>query len=161
MAEISQNSSGDSRGKIRSTKRSTRIDMTPMVDLAFLLLTFFILTSTFNNYHVIPLPMPDSSGPQTPINQKNILNLVLDENNKVYWWDGLEGQVQATNYSNKGIRNILLTHKKNPKLMVLIKPTDKSKYENIVDVLDELTITSTQHYAIVDFTPEDKQRLGH
>lgn len=162
MAEISKNSSENSKGRIRSTKRSTKIDMTPMVDLAFLLLTFFILTTTFNDPYVIPLPMPDSSGPQTPINEKNILNLVLAENNKVYWWKGLDGKVETSNYSNKGIREILLTQKKaNPNLMVLIKPTDNSKYENIVDVLDEITITTTQRYAIVDFTADDKAKLSN
>ncbi|HEY0770818.1 MAG TPA: biopolymer transporter ExbD, partial [Sphingobacteriaceae bacterium] len=61
MAEISQNASDVSKGRIRATKRSTKIDMTPMVDLAFLLLTFFILTTTFNDPYVIPLPMPDNS----------------------------------------------------------------------------------------------------
>jgi biopolymer transport protein ExbD len=127
MAEISQTSEGSSNGKIRTKKRSTKIDMTPMVDLAFLLLTFFILTTTFNDPYVIPLPMPD--GPQTPMNDKNILNVVLAENNKVYWWDGLDGEVQSTDYSTKGIREVLQSHTtKNSKLMVLIKPfTDDDK----------------------------------
>lgn len=162
MAEISQSDGGASRGKIRTTKRSTKIDMTPMVDLAFLLLTFFILTTTFNDPYVIPLPMPDKEGPQSEINHKNVLNLVLAENNNVFWWDGLDGKVETTNYSNKGIREILLSHTKaNPNVMVLIKPKDDSKYENMVDVLDELTITSTQKYAIVDFTEDDKIKLGN
>lgn len=131
-----------------------------MVDLAFLLLTFFILTTTFNDPYVIPLPMPDNSGPQAPISPRNVMNLVLAEEGKVYWWDGLDGKVETTNYLNKGIRELLLNHKKaNPKVMVLIKPTDKSKYENIVDVLDEITITGTQRYAIVDFTDDDRARL--
>jgi biopolymer transport protein ExbD len=120
----------------------------------------FILTATFNDPHVIPLPMPDNSGPQTPINEKNILNLVLAENDKVYWWKGLNGEVGNTNYSNKGIREILITHQQaNPNLMVLIKPADNSKYENMVDVLDEIAITNTQRYAIVDFTIDDKEKL--
>ena len=156
MAEISQSSGDPLRGKIRTKKTSTKIDMTPMVDLAFLLLTFFILTTSFNDAYVIPLPMPDKAGPQSPMNEKNILNLVLAEDNKVYWWDGLDGDVKITNYSTKGVREVLLTHgKANPDLMVLIKPKNDSKYENIVDILDEITITSTKRYAIVDFTPDD------
>lgn len=156
MAEISQTSGDTSHGKIRTKKISTRIDMTPMVDLAFLLLTFFILTTAFNDAYVIPLPMPDKDGPQSPINDKNILNLVLAENNKVYWWEGLDGKVATTNYSTKGVREVLLKHvNENPNLMVLIKPTDESRYENIVDILDEIAITSTKRYAIVDFTPDD------
>jgi biopolymer transport protein ExbD len=160
MAEISQNAAEDSRRKIRAKKMSTRIDMTPMVDLAFLLLTFFILTSTFIKPMVMSLGMPDSSAPGSPVNDENVLNLVLAEGNKVYWWDGLEGPVQATNYSSRGVREVLLRHKTNRNLIVLIKPTDESKYENIVDVLDEVTITNTERYAIVDFTPADKAKLN-
>ena len=132
-----------------------------MVDLAFLLLTFFILTATFNDHYVIPLPMPDKDGPQTPLNDKNVLNLVLAENNKVYWWDGLDGKVETTNYSTSGVRQVLLTHSKaNANVMVLIKPKDNSKYENMVDILDEISITSTKRYAIVDFTNDDSRKIS-
>lgn len=132
-----------------------------MVDLAFLLLTFFILTTTFNDPHILELPMPDNRGPQSPLSHKNVLNLVLAENNKVYWWDGLDGKVETTNYSSTGIRQVLLTHTRaNPGTMVLIKPKDNSKYENMVDVLDELTITSTHRYVIVDFSDEDRKKIG-
>jgi biopolymer transport protein ExbD len=161
MAEISQQSADGSKGKVRTTKRSTKIDMTPMVDLAFLLLTFFILTTTFLKPHALDLPMPDDSGPQSPISGKNILNVVLAENNKIYWWDGVEGKVQPTNYSRNGLRKLLLEKKsQNPSIMVLIKPKDHSKYENMVDILDEVTITSTPRYAIVKFTNDDRDRLA-
>ena len=132
-----------------------------MVDLAFLLLTFFILTSTFNNQHVIDLPMPDRDGPQSPVSHKNVMNLALTENNKLYWWEGLEGKVQATNYSSKGLRKLLIERtRNNSKLIVLIKPSDKSKYENLVDVLDEIRITGAERYAIVDFTEEDRNKIS-
>jgi biopolymer transport protein ExbD len=138
--------------------------MTPMVDLAFLLLTFFILTTTFNKPYMMPLTMPEPVvDPRLvpDIAPKNVLNLALAENNKVYWWIGLAAPATLTNYSKDGIRKILLeTTKGNPKLMVLIKPMDKAKYANIVDVLDEITITNTQRFAIVDFTDEDKVKIA-
>lgn len=161
MAEISQGSSDRNYGRVRSKKISTKIDMTPMVDLAFLLLTFFILTTSFVKSTTLELQMPDASGPQSPMSARNILNLVLAENGKVYWWNGLDGKVQTTNYSNKGIRDLLLTQRRlNPKIMVLIKPTDDSKYENIVDVLDEMEITNITRYTIMDFTNEDKEAIA-
>ena len=59
MAEVNTDSGGgDKGGKKRAKKSSTRIDMTPMVDLAFLLLTFFILTATFNKQKVMSVPYP-------------------------------------------------------------------------------------------------------
>lgn len=157
MAEISQNEPGNPKGRVRSKKQSTRIDMTPMVDLAFLLLTFFILTTNFIKPTVMDLAMPDNTGPQSPVSEKNILNVVLAENNKVYWWDGLNGNVTTTNYSIHGLREVLLSHRRsNSNVMVLIKPTDRSKYENLVDALDEITIANIERYAIVDFASEDE-----
>ena len=88
MAEITQGErSRYPGGNIRAKKRSAKIDMTPMVDLAFLLLTFFILTTTFKDKMILQVDMPNkeekSSGPK--IDDDKVLNLVLAENNKVYW----------------------------------------------------------------------------
>jgi biopolymer transport protein ExbD len=163
MAEVSQGGGGGHKkggGKVRVKKASTKIDMTPMVDLAFLLLTFFILTTTFNKPKTMEVNMPDKvqdEKEQTKINEKDILNLVLAEDNKIYWWIGLEPPAEVTNYSKTGVRKVLLEHNKaNEKLMVLIKPKDESKYENMVDILDEMDITATKRFAIVDFTDDDK-----
>jgi len=144
----------------RAKKQSTKIDMTPMVDLAFLLLTFFILTSTFNKPKTMEVTMPDKVDKpeeQTKINENDILNLVLAENDKIYWWIGLTPPAEVTNYSKDGVRKVLLEQSKaNPKLMILIKPKDEARYNNMVDILDEMDITSQKRYAIVDFTPDDK-----
>lgn len=159
MAEISHSSTA-TNGKVRVKKQSTKIDMTPMVDLAFLLLTFFILTSTFNDAKIMDLEMPQKVANPPLINDENILNLVLAENDKIYWWKGLSPKAELTNYSSKGVRKILMEGRDaNPALMVLIKPKDDCKYENIVDVLDEMAITNMTRYAIVDFTDDDKARL--
>src|SRR5687768_16273552 len=162
MAEVSQGGGGGHKkggGKVRVKKASTKIDMTPMVDLAFLLLTFFILTTTFNKPKTMEVNMPDKVDKpedQTKINEKDILNLVLAEDNKIFWWIGLEPPVSTTNYSKDGVRKILLEQTRaNPKMMVLIKPKDESRYENMVNILDEMDITNTQRYAIVEYTPDD------
>lgn len=159
MAEITQDSGHKPGGKIRSKKQSTKIDMTPMVDLAFLLLTFFIPTTTFNKPYIMLLNMPARDGTTSPKNDENILNLMLAEDNKIYWWMGLEPNARLTNYSNEGVRQLIFQKKRETKsLMVLIKPKDNCKYENMVDILDEMTITATTQYAIMDVTPEDLSR---
>lgn len=162
MAEIQGGGGGGHKkggGKVRAKKQSTKIDMTPMVDLAFLLLTFFILTTTFNKPKTMEVNMPDKVDKpedQTKINEKDILNLVLAEDNKIFWWIGLEPPVSTTNYSKDGVRKILLEQTRaNPKMMVLIKPKDEARYENMVNILDEMDITNTQRYAIVEYTPDD------
>jgi biopolymer transport protein ExbD len=160
MAELTQTQQTPGKGKIRSKKQSVKIDMTPMVDLAFLLLTFFILTSTLTNPNALDLTMPDRTTEPPSISADNVLNLVLAENNKVYWWKGLEPKAAVTNFSNEGVRKVLLEQgRDNPKLMILIKPKDGSRYENMVDILDEMSITRMTRYAIVDFTEDDEIRI--
>jgi biopolymer transport protein ExbD len=161
MAEISDSGGGKKKGgKVRAKKQSTRVDMTPMVDLAFLLLTFFILTSTFNKSKTMELTMPDKvtkEEEQTKINENDILNLVLAENDKIFYWTGLTPPAEVTNYSKDGVRKLLLDRiRQNPKLMILIKPKDESRYNNMVDILDEMDITQMKRYAIVEFTNDDK-----
>ena len=163
MAEIQGGGGGGHKkggGKVRVKKQSTKIDMTPMVDLAFLLLTFFILTTTFNKPKTMEVNMPDKVDDptqQTKINQRDILNLVLGEDDKIYWWIGLEPPVSQTNYSSSGVRKLLLEQTRaNPKMMVLIKPQDASRYENMVNILDEMDITDIKRYAIVEYSDDDK-----
>ena len=163
MAEIQGGGGGRGHkkgGKVRAKKQSTKVDMTPMVDLAFLLLTFFILTSTFNKPKTMEVTMPDKvqdEAEQTKINENDILNLVLAENDKIYYWTGLTPPAEVTNYSKDGVRKLLLERMRaNPKMMVLIKPKDESRYNNMVDILDEMDITQMKRFAIVDFTDDDK-----
>lgn len=165
MAEISSSTAaGRAAGKVRSKKQSTKIDMTPMVDLAFLLLTFFILTTTFLKPYVFPLTMPEPVKdtdlvPRLP--EKNALSVVLAEGNKIYWWIGLDEPPKASDYSKDGIRRTLVEeNKENPDVMVLIKPMDGSRYANMVDILDEVTIAGVQRYAIVEFTDDDRVKLA-
>ena len=132
-----------------------------MVDIAFLLLTFFILTTTFQKNTIMDLQMPDNSpSPPQVLNENKALSLVLAGDNKVYWWTGPDPQARLTNYSKDGIRKILLERRTVvPEIMVLIKPMDEAKYENVVDVLDEITITGITRYAIMDLTDDDKTIL--
>ena len=166
MAEISPNGASRSmNGKVRVKKLSTRIDMTPMVDLAFLLLTFFILTASLTKHKVMEVGVPDKPVPGDPLpraNVNDVLQLALAENNKVYWWIGENPKPELTNYSKDGIRKILLEKRATrPNLIVLIKPSDESKYQNIVDILDEIDITGVKTYCIVNFTDEDRSLIGN
>jgi len=163
MSEIAQAGGGGKKGgKIRSKKTSTRIDMTPMVDLAFLLLTFFVMTTTLNKPQTMEITMPEEDEKEPPkVNEKHVLTLVMGKNDKIFWYIGItDPEVKVTNFSNTGIRKLLLEKKRDiPKLIVLIKSLDESKYKNMVDILDEMNINSIQRYAIVDVTPVDKELI--
>src|SRR5438105_12587028 len=109
MAEISQ-PSGGARVRIRSKKHSTRIDMTPMVDLAFLLLTFFILTTTLNKLYVMEIVMPEKAEETMPIPEKRVLTLLLDEGDRVYWRQGISiPKLESVKFSHDPIYQLLTT----------------------------------------------------
>jgi biopolymer transport protein ExbD len=164
MAEITTNNSGQGRGKkIRSKKVSLKIDMTPMVDLAFLLLTFFMLANTFLEPKAMEIVMPEKTrdSTTTPVNIRNVLTLALGENDRIYYSLG-GAELKTTTYAPDGLRKLLTeTLAANPKkLYVIIKPTSKSKYHNLVDVVDEMNITKMPRYALVDATDEDLKSIA-
>jgi len=170
MAELNS-SAGSLRGKSRSTTISPRVDMTPMVDLMFLLITFFMLTTTLSKPSAMQLAMP-VDGPPGEIADYRTINLCLAADNKIQWYMGSATEPlnnpQNTNYSVAGLRKVLnqqnvkvvqKTGDKSKGLIVLIKPGDNSNYQNLVDVLDELEITNIDRYMIVDNSPEDISRM--
>jgi biopolymer transport protein ExbD len=163
MADLGGGGGGSKKkgGKVRVKKSSTRIDMTPMVDLAFLLLTFFVMTTTLNKPQAMQINMPDKPKPedeQPEVNERNVLTLVLGEKDKIYWYIGItDPKVEVTDFSATGIRKVLLEKKaENPKLIVLIKSLDEARYKNMVDIMDEMGISSVQRFALVEITDIDK-----
>jgi biopolymer transport protein ExbD len=161
MAEISQPQSGGKATRIRSKTHSTRIDMTPMVDLAFLLLTFFILTTTLNKLTVMEIAVPEkSSAPPPEIPAKRVVTFILDGDEKIYWRHGITDPLESIPYSHTALNKLLTT--KNAainKMLVMIKATDKSKYKNLVDIIDEINEAKVERYCIVDIDQEDKDLI--
>ncbi|ATL46336.1 biopolymer transporter ExbD [Chitinophaga caeni] len=158
MAEINQHPSLDGNSKNRSKKHSTRVDMTPMVDLGFLLITFFMLTAMLAKPRTMNLVMP-ADGPPMPISSSKSLTVILADQHKVYYYEGENiEQIQETNFSPaKGIGEVLRWKKKlvadkygdASSLMVIIKPTDQSVYKDYIDIMDEISINDIRKYATV------------
>lgn len=120
MAQIQSNEQdsgkGGKHGKVRAKKQSTHIDMTPMVDLAFLLLTFFMLTTTFGKPKTMEINMPVKDPTNTVKNEvNNALTFLLSGDDKIYWYYGElkpETKLTLTDYSTQGIRKLLLDRNK-------------------------------------------------
>ena len=167
MAELNQ-STGNSPGrKIRTSKSLPRVDLTAMVDLAFLLITFFMLTTSLSKPSAMNIAMP-VDGPPQPIADDRTMTVCLGERNKAVWYMGTSDKpqhVQVTNPSKlrtafqQQMRSVMKKTGKN--IIVLIKPDDKSNFKNLVDVLDEIAITGIPVYAIVDITLDDKEMLAN
>ena len=110
-------------GKRKSKHHSTHIDMTPMVDLMCLLITFFMLTTAFSKSKVMEITLPekikDKSKVEPPkIAKSRTINIILGPSNKVYWYPGMVENrnspppLQETDFSDQGIRKLLLDRNK-------------------------------------------------
>jgi len=167
MAELDTSGGGKKGGgKVRSKKASTRVDLTAMVDLAFLLITFFILTTTLQKPKAMDLVMPDKEDKTKvePIADNRSLTLLLGDNNKLEWYAGqLEKPIAGPTPINygKALRQLLEEQGKRIQaasgkgMFVIIKPSSQSVYNNMVNVMDELNIVNNEYRAIVDITPLD------
>jgi biopolymer transport protein ExbD len=156
--------------KLRARKHSFHLDMTPMVDLAFLLLTFFMLTTTFAKPRVMELnmPVPDKKQP-TLVANKRAMTIVLGKNHQVHYYFGLYAPadqsapvpaLHTTDFGPKGIRQALLVRgQQQPEPIILIKPSPEADYRDMVDILDEMNITSQRKYALTELSAADRQLL--
>jgi biopolymer transport protein ExbD len=166
MAEMEVKQSGGKKGPgvKKSKKLSTRIDLTPMVDLGFLLITFFIFTTTVTQATAMSLNMPkDTKNPdeQNKVKESGSLTLMLGKDNVIYYYFGNDpSTMQTTNY--KDVRKIILDKKKSTPandLFLILKPDKDATYKNAVDILDEMTIDDIPRYAMVDPTPDEYNKI--
>jgi biopolymer transport protein ExbD len=157
-------------GVKKAKKLSTRVDMTPMVDLGFLLITFFIFTTTMSTPAAMQLYMPkdtDKKDEQNKAKESGALTIMLGKGNKVYYYEG-QLAPDASNFksssfdpnSEDGIRHVIMKKKRTTNiedLVVVIKPNEDASYKNTVDILDEMTINEVKRFALVDITPQENQ----
>lgn len=176
MAEINlpANTAGTT-GVRRSKKLSTKVDLTPMVDLGFLLITFFIFSSKLSESKALKLYMP-ADGEGTKAGESTALTVIPYGNNAVFYYHGAmdnalkTGEYGTTNYSlTNGLGQIIrnkqtvMDHIKpgfRKEMILMIKPADDSNCGNMVDILDEVLINQVDHYAIMDLTPDERKAIA-
>jgi len=168
MAEMDTSGGGHHKkgpGVKKAKKLSTRVDLTPMVDLGFLLITFFIFTTTMSQPTAMNLNLPkdtDKPEEQNKLKESGALTLLLGKNSNVYYFEGQLAD-QAANLKSstmKQIRDVIINKKRStPKddFMVVIKPGSESTYKDVIDVLDEMTINDVSRYALVDISEVEGQ----
>jgi len=184
MAELNTGDGGGGKGgKVRSKKQNSKVDLTAMVDLAFLLITFFMLTTTLSKPQSMDLTLPDKEKDDAPkndvkVDENRTMTVLLGENGKLVRYVGIlatpvvGGAPKDFTYGKEGIRKELISRgqivkdystakgKPNDGMIVIIKPSKKSTYRNLVDILDEMAIVGVGTYAIVnEFSPEEQKLL--
>jgi biopolymer transport protein ExbD len=173
MAEINISLKKSKAGVPRAKKLSTKVDLTPMVDLGFLLITFFIVTTTWSQPGAMPLNMP-SNGDSSNISKQVVLTLIAAANDKIFYYDGelddasKKNNYGVINYSINGLGEIIRekqmlmdkSYKGGRKeMMVLIKATPRASYQNVVNLLDEMAIDAVSRYSVIEITENEKKLL--
>lgn len=160
-------------GTRRKLHPTPRIDMTPMVDLGFLLITFFIFTTTLSEKGATSLIMPKESGEPMELAASKALTVVLGDNDQVYAYTGrwedaaARHAIMHTDYNTyEGIGKLIREKQKQLEatagrkgredLVLLIKPTARASYRNIMAALDETAINAVGKYAIVDASSAER-----
>ncbi len=152
MAEII---SRNRKGK----KAVPRVDLTPMVDLGFLLITFFVVSTSMTKPVAMPINVPANGNDAKAANSKT-LNIIISGNNKVYYYNGIDSlHYGVCSFSNiHSLRDIIINKQatvaklfgNRKETLVLIKPTSASNYKNVVDALDEMLINDVTKYMIIN-----------
>lgn len=148
----------------KQKKKLIKIDMTPMVDLNFLLLMFFMFTTNFTKPNVMDLGLPAKGNPPTSpvVNQKNQVTFILGKDNRVFYHqsnatDLNVTNLKETNFNGVNVSKIISEAYKNApnqeNFTVIIKPTDEANYKNFVDMLDNLAIAKKERYGVTDIKP--------
>lgn len=157
-------------GVKKQKRQSTRVDMTPMVDLGFLLITFFIFTSTMSSPSTMDLFMPkdtDKKEEQNKAKESGALTVMIGKDNKVYYYEGKLAP-DASNFKTSsfdpqnGIRKVIMNKKRSTPiedLVIVIKPNEEATYKNTVDMLDEMTINEIKRFALVDISPVENELI--
>jgi len=185
MAELDTSSSGGHKkgpGVKKGKKLSTRIDLTPMVDLGFLLITFFMFTTTLAKPKTMEINMPYKDEhlkdeEKNKIKNSVALTVLLSKDHRIYYYEGIGDDpnkapdIKVTKFSSsKGIRDEIIAKKKmvdgmkragqltaKDETTILIKPDSTSTYSDLVNILDEMTINDIKVYAIIDITPLEQE----
>jgi biopolymer transport protein ExbD len=169
MAEMDTSSGGGHKkgpGVKKGKKLSTRVDLTPMVDLGFLLITFFVFTTTMSQSTAMNMNEPkDDSTQVLKVKNSGAMTILLGKADQVYYYygqleaDKLSEQFKSTTF--KQVRDLILQKKNATKiddLMYIIKSDKESTFRNAIDILDEMSICVVPpgHYAEVEMTPTEE-----
>lgn len=169
MAAI-ENSNHKSSSKKESSKRnSTRVDLTPMVDLGFLLITFFVFTTTMSRATVMKIDIPnDKTIDSNNVCSSCVLTVLLGNRDEINYYEGdlKTAQIKKTTYTL--IRKIIQGKKETVRsirgnadqFVLIIKATDEASFKNFVDITDEVTINNIKRYYIDEIKESEKMRIA-
>lgn len=172
MAEILQQERKQKAGVRKTKKASLRVDLTPMVDLGFLLISFFLFTTTLAKPRSMKLSIPDDRNiiDSSKAEASKTLNLLLDANNNIFYYEGDSlNQIKNIGSKTSDLRDVIINKKirlkkyfgSDTNLIILIKPTKNATYANVINALDEMLINNVKTYVLMDASNKEMQKIGN
>lgn len=148
------------KGKKKKRRVGVRIDMTPMVDVAMLLLTFFMLTTVFSKPQTMELNLPPNNEIKVEVPATSLLQLRVASDMTIYWNMGNE-PTALKKIAFKELRPLLVERlRANPKLITLVQIDREAKYNDMVDVMDELNLAKIDKFSLAPMTANDKKLIA-
>jgi biopolymer transport protein ExbD len=156
MSGGGERQSSGKKGKKHSKRLGIKLDMTPMVDVTFLLLTFFMLTTSMSKPSTMEINLPPNES-KVEVAESNLLTLRVNDKSEYFWNMGVD---KPEKIKFDGLRKLLSEKlQANPKLIALLKVDRKAKYIQMVDILDEFNLAHIEKFSIAPMVDEDKQIL--
>ena len=158
-AEVAESKS-HTKGKKKKKRAGVHIDMTPMVDVAMLLLTFFMLTTVFNKPQTMELNLPPDDNVQVEVAASTLLTVRVEPNMAIYWSMGNEPTVLKKVTINE-LRPLLIERLRSiPKLITLVQIDRDAKYNDMVDIMDELNLANITKFSFAPMKDADKKLIA-
>jgi len=156
------------KGGRKQRRIGFHLDMTPMVDVAFLLLTFFMLTTTFSKSNTMEINMPPEQG-EVRISENNVMVVRIAGDGMAYCSLGEEAPRRISLYDPADSQRMALSGElrsllreqtaKNRKMVIVVKISEKAKYKSLVDLIDELNLMKIDRFSLDDYTDQDEVEI--
>jgi biopolymer transport protein ExbD len=133
-----------------------RIDMTPMVDVAFLLLIFFMVTTVFRTPQALEINLPPDANAKVEVAESKVMIVRVMPDDRMYWKRGTNPWARST---VTGLVDVLKPYQGSRELVVIIKIDREAKFNSMVTVIDELDLAKLTRFSLGTLTPEEKKEV--
>jgi biopolymer transport protein ExbD len=157
VAERKSHGKGKKRKKGR--RLGIRIDMTPLVDVAFLLLTFFMLTTSMSRPQTMEINLPPDKEVKVEVAESNLMTLRVTDKGDIFWSTGIESPKRIAYTDLRAFLRDKIAG--NPKLIVVLKIDRAGKYNTMVNLIDELNLAQITRFSLAPMVEKDKELVAN
>ena len=133
-----------------------RIDMTPMVDVAFLLLIFFMVTTVFRTPQALEINLPPDEKTEIQVAESKVLSVRVLPDERVYWKRGTDPWARS---DVAQLADVFDGFRNNKELVVVIKIDREARFNNMVKIIDDLDMANLTRFSLATLTPQEKQEV--